>query len=93
MYYDICEMSIGDCDEVIALWRATEGVGLSESDTREAVALYLVRNPAFSFVARIDNKIVGAVLCGHDVSTIWLFSMTTDTEVSAARSSTRLSRN
>lgn len=59
-------MSIDDYDEVYALWSGTEGVGLSESDARDAVASYLARNPGLSFVARIDNKVVGAVLCGHD---------------------------
>ena len=57
---------IEDQDAVVALWRRTEGVGLSESDTRRAIAAFLRRNPRFSFVAEKDGRIVGAVLCGHD---------------------------
>jgi N-acetylglutamate synthase len=57
---------IEDYDAVVALWRRTEGVGLNESDTRPAVAAYLLRNPRFSFVAEKDGRIVGAVLCGHE---------------------------
>ena len=57
---------IEDYDAVIALWRRTEGVGLSESDTRPAIAAYLRRTPRFSFVAEKNGRIVGAVLCGHD---------------------------
>lgn len=55
-----------DFDAVLALWRQTEGVGLNESDTRPAITAYLARNPGLSFVARGDEAIVGAVLCGHD---------------------------
>lgn len=57
---------IEDYDAVVALWRRTEGVGLNESDTCPAIALYLRRNPRFSFVAEKDGRIIGAVLCGHD---------------------------
>jgi ribosomal protein S18 acetylase RimI-like enzyme len=57
---------IADYDEVFKLWRRTEGVGLNESDTRDAIAAFLRRNPRLSFVAVKSGRIVGAVLCGHD---------------------------
>lgn len=57
---------IEDYERVVALWRRTEGVGLNESDTRRAIAVYLHRNPRLSFVAEQDGQIIGAVLCGHD---------------------------
>lgn len=59
-------MTIEDYDEAVALWQASEGVGLSSADTREAIARYLARNPGMSFVARSGGALVGAVLCGHD---------------------------
>ena len=59
-------MTIADHDAVIRLWETTEGVGLSESDTRPAIESYLARNPSLSFVALAADKIVGTVLCGHD---------------------------
>lgn len=60
-------LTLADYDEVLALWRATEGVGLNESDSRENIAAYLARNPGLSFVARDESgRIVGAVLCGHE---------------------------
>jgi ribosomal protein S18 acetylase RimI-like enzyme len=59
-------MTPADYDAVLALWQASEGIGLNESDTREAIAAYLVRNPGLSFVAETEGKIAGAVLCGHD---------------------------
>lgn len=60
------EMAIEDYDNVVALWQATEGVGLNESDSREAIESYLRRNPGLSLVAVEDARIVAAVLCGHD---------------------------
>jgi len=59
-------MALADYDEVIALWRSTEGIGLSASDERAAVGAYLARNPGMSFVAVAGGRIVGAVLAGHD---------------------------
>jgi len=59
-------MSLDDYDEALRLWQTAEGVGLSESDTRAAIASYLKRNPRMSFVARDGKESVGAVLCGHD---------------------------
>lgn len=57
---------IRDYEEVLKLWRRSEGVGLNESDTRPAIAAFLRRNPGLSFVAVKHGKIIGAVLCGHD---------------------------
>ena len=62
----IREMTIQDYDEALALWQASEGVGLSDADSEERIARYLNRNPGLSFVARDGEHLVGAVLCGHD---------------------------
>jgi ribosomal protein S18 acetylase RimI-like enzyme len=62
---EIAPLTPADYDEVMALWRATEGLTLRDADSREAIAGYLERNPALSFVAR-DGGVVGAVLGGHD---------------------------
>lgn len=59
-------MTIDDFEPVTALWLATEGVGLNESDSRAGIESYLARNPALSLVAECDSQIVAAVLCGHD---------------------------
>jgi len=61
------EMVIGDYEEVADLWKRTEGVGLNESDTEDAISVYLNRNPGMSAVAvNSEGKIIGDVLCGHD---------------------------
>src|SRR5208282_5537414 len=60
-------MVIADYQHVVALWQRSEGVGLGESDTKEGVAAFLLRNPGLSAVAESSHgEIVGAVLCGHD---------------------------
>jgi ribosomal protein S18 acetylase RimI-like enzyme len=64
--YPISDLRAADYDEILALWQACEGVGLTPAETREAIESFLVRNPGLSLVARRDGRIVGAVLCGHD---------------------------
>jgi N-acetylglutamate synthase len=59
-------MTLADYDAVFRLWKVTEGVGLSEADTRPAIESFLARNPDLSFVALDGAETVGAVLCGHD---------------------------
>lgn len=35
-------------------------------DSIYGITAYLERNPGFSFVAKYNGKIIGAVMCGHD---------------------------
>lgn len=35
----ITQLTAGDYDEVVALWEACEGLGLSDSDSEESIAL------------------------------------------------------
>jgi N-acetylglutamate synthase len=62
----IRSLRIADYDEVHALWKRTEGVGLNESDKREAVGRFLKRNAGLSQVAASGDRVIAAVLCGHD---------------------------
>ena len=64
--FTIQEMTIGDYDEVLALWKACEGVGLSDADSREGITSFLDRNPGLGHVTRDGNELVGAILCGTD---------------------------
>ena len=65
--YSLRPMLLADYDAVRRLWEQTEGMGLNESDTREAIALFLERNPELSLVVTAPaGEIIGAVLCGHD---------------------------
>jgi putative acetyltransferase len=60
-------MTLDDYEAVYDVWKATAGIGLSASDERDAIAVFLARNPGQSVVATsADGSIVGVVLCGHD---------------------------
>jgi N-acetylglutamate synthase len=74
-------MRVVDYPQVAALWQRSEGVGLSESDTLEGIAAFLLRNPGFSAVAESPiGEIVGAVLCGHDGRRGYLHHLAVATE-------------
>jgi ribosomal protein S18 acetylase RimI-like enzyme len=65
--FSIRPLMTGDLPAALALWRQTEGLGLGESDTLEALTLFLARNPGMSCMASApDGDLVGAVLCGDD---------------------------
>ena len=66
MNIQIQEMTIAFYPQVIALWSATEGVGLSAADGQQDIAGYLARNPGMSFTAWDGEQLVGAILCGQD---------------------------
>lgn len=55
-----------DIEGALALWRRTEGVGLSDADRPEALGAFLERNPGLSQVALADGRLAGTVLCGTD---------------------------
>ncbi len=60
-------MTIEDYDEVYALWKKIRGFGIrSVDDSREGIDRFLRRNPTTSVVAIEDDRVVGAILCGHD---------------------------
>lgn len=66
MSVEIRDMTIADYEVVYKLWSESEGIGLSDADSKEGIKHFLERNPGFSFVALDEGKIVGAALCGHD---------------------------
>jgi ribosomal protein S18 acetylase RimI-like enzyme len=67
MAIEIVPFQIADYASVYALWTSCEGMGLHDDcDSQASIASYLARNPGLSFVARDGERIVGAVLAGHD---------------------------
>jgi len=62
----IRSLRMADYVAIHALWKKTDGIGLNESDTREAVGRFLKRNPNLSLVATSGGRVIAAVLCGHD---------------------------
>ncbi len=49
MSVGIREMTMADYDAMLALWQISEGIGLSNADSRDNIASYLQRNPGLSF--------------------------------------------
>ncbi|MHC4715222.1 MAG: GNAT family N-acetyltransferase [Planctomycetota bacterium] len=66
MGFTLREMTMADYDGVLPLWAESEGIILDESDSRDAIALYLARNTGLCFVAESEGRIIGVVLCGHE---------------------------
>lgn len=63
----IRKMTIEDYEDVYALWRKIKGFAIrSVDDSRTGIERFLKRNPNTSVVAVKNDRIVGAILCGHD---------------------------
>ncbi len=64
---NIRTMTLGDYNEVYALWLSCKGMGLNSlDDSEQGISRFLERNPMSCFIAESDNKIVGAILAGND---------------------------
>jgi ribosomal protein S18 acetylase RimI-like enzyme len=63
---NIREMKIDDYDDIISMFQETPGVTVREADSKNATETYLKRNPGLSFVATVDSRVIGCVMCGHD---------------------------
>ncbi|MFR0575155.1 GNAT family N-acetyltransferase [Bifidobacterium boum] len=60
-------MTIDDYEKLFEMWQSTPNMGLrSLDDSKEGISLFLKRNPNTNFVAYDDNKLIGAILSGHD---------------------------
>lgn len=66
MEYIIQPMTIDHYDEIAGIWEESEGIGLSNADARENIQRFLEKNEGLSFIALLDDTIVGSALCGHD---------------------------
>lgn len=74
-------MTIDDYEQVHALWMRIKGFAIrSIDDSQEGIAKFLQRNPTTSVVAIEDEKIVGAILCGHDGRRGCLYHVCVDPE-------------
>jgi N-acetylglutamate synthase len=66
MPLQIRAMTESDLPAARRLWSETEGVELAEGDSVEELTRYLRRNPDMSAVALDGDRLIGAVLAGHD---------------------------
>jgi ribosomal protein S18 acetylase RimI-like enzyme len=74
----IAPFAAADYEQVFALWKRCEGVGLSDADGRDAIWAYLEKNPGLSFAARAGGEIVGAILGGHDGRRGYIYHLAVD---------------
>lgn len=74
------EMIVGDYEQMIALWKNTPGIGISDADSKKNISQFLERNPGLSFVYEIDKRIIGTVLCGHDGRRGYIYHLAVDHE-------------
>lgn len=67
MSIEVRTMTTEDYPGVKDLWMSIKGFAIrSIDDSFEGVERFLKRNPTTSVVATDNDKIVGAILCGHD---------------------------
>jgi N-acetylglutamate synthase len=59
-------MTADDISRALDLWRSSEGLGLSDSDTPAELAAFLTRNAGLSWIAVTGSELAGTVLVGHD---------------------------
>jgi len=65
--YKIEKMDIKNYEEIISLWKNTEGVGLSgNDDSKDAIKKFLDKNSDTCFIAKKDDEIIGTIMAGSD---------------------------
>jgi ribosomal protein S18 acetylase RimI-like enzyme len=66
--YKIKAMEISDYEEIINLWKNTEGVGIHDyEDSKESINHFLTKNPRTCFVVIYNDKeIIGTIMGGND---------------------------
>jgi ribosomal protein S18 acetylase RimI-like enzyme len=64
-----------DYPKLIKLWTAAGGIDVRQTDTPEALAKFLSRNPTCNFAAYAGTRLIGAVLAGHDGWRGYLYHM------------------
>ncbi|MDY6895218.1 MAG: GNAT family N-acetyltransferase [Thermotogota bacterium] len=72
------EAKIEDYEQMYRLWQATEGMGLSESDTKENIERFLNKNSGLNYVCEDNGKIIGTILCGEDGRRGYLYHLAVD---------------
>lgn len=64
-----------DHPKLLKLWAMAGYIDARETDTPEALARFLYRNPTCNFAAWAGTRLVGAVLAGHDGWRGYLYHM------------------
>lgn len=66
MNYYITEITLDRYEELVTLWRNTEGLWTSDDDDYDNLQSFLERNPGLNLMVLYEDRIIGAVKCSHD---------------------------
>ena len=66
MNYSTRTMYLSDYDQALQLWKSLPGIGLSSSDEKEDIRVFLKKNSCTCFVALKGGNLVGTILGGSD---------------------------
>ena len=64
--YAIRTMTLADYHGVINLMQQTPGITFRDADSHENTARYLARNQGLSFIAMVNDALIGCLMAGHD---------------------------
>jgi ribosomal protein S18 acetylase RimI-like enzyme len=64
-----------DHSKLIKLWQLAGNIEVRQTDTAEALARFLSKNPTCNYAAYAGTRLVGAVLAGHDGWRGYLYHM------------------
>jgi len=78
---DVRGFHIDDYEAAVALWKNVEGIEIAEGDERNDIAFFLERNPGLSRVAFDGERMIAAVLCGHDGHRGYIYHLAVDLNV------------
>jgi len=76
--YNFQEMNVSDYDRIIAFWKRTPGLGLSDADSQYGIRVFLERNPGTSFICEEGDQLIGTILCGHDGRRGYIYHLAVD---------------
>ncbi|PNR94754.1 GNAT family N-acetyltransferase [Petrotoga sp. 9PWA.NaAc.5.4] len=72
------QATINDYDQMYNLWKNIEGMGLSDSDTKENIEKFLNKNQGLNYICEKEGKIIGTILCGEDGRRGYLYHLAVD---------------
>jgi ribosomal protein S18 acetylase RimI-like enzyme len=75
MSYSLRPLEADDYSALVVLWSSAGWIDVRQTDTPEALAQFLHRNPYCNFGVYEGDDLVGAVLAGHDGWRGYLYHM------------------
>jgi ribosomal protein S18 acetylase RimI-like enzyme len=66
--------------EIISLWKESPGVGLSSADDFDNLKLYIEKNRKYSYLAFLNEKVIGTILAGHDNRRAYIYHFVVDSK-------------